>query len=134
MVLAGMQAILGTLYREGLVVNLSAWLPKRCRDSIISEAEEVLREQLRDPERVDLAMAESGVTMEAIRLILKTLVPQRGWKASLVKVVAARKDTNAVMQQLLPIWGTPGSGGHFVSSIRLLQLLLPQYVADMRER
>lgn len=131
---AGMRAILTALYRSGVVADLPSWLPKRCRETITSGAEEQIKEQLQDAERVDLAMTEAGVTFEAIKKILRILVPQRGWKAGINKVVTARKETVGVMQQLLPIWETPASEGHFVSSVRLLQLLLPFYVAHVKDR
>lgn len=129
-----MHYIFTALYRAGIVADLASWLPKRCLENIGRGVEEKLKEQLRDAERVDLAMTESGVPYEAMRRILMTLVPQRGLKASINSIVSARKETVAVMQQLLPIWETPASEGHFVSSVRLLQLLLPCYVANVKDQ
>lgn len=38
------------------------------------------------------------------------------------------------MQALLPIWKTPGGSGHYVSVTRLLELILPSMVKEMKKR
>jgi hypothetical protein len=131
---AGMLIILTALCNNGVISDLASWIPTSCCETIRAGALEQLKQQLQDAERVDLAMTEAGVTFEAIRVILRTLVPQRGWKAGINKIVSARKDTVAVMQQLLPIWETPASEGHFISAARLLQLMLTFYVAQIKDR
>lgn len=38
------------------------------------------------------------------------------------------------MQAYLPIWKTPGGNGHYVSVIRLLELIIPTFVKKLKEK
>eukprot|EP00245_Coleochaete_scutata_P010491 TRINITY_DN367_c0_g2_i1.p1 TRINITY_DN367_c0_g2~~TRINITY_DN367_c0_g2_i1.p1 ORF type:complete len:404 (-),score=81.55 TRINITY_DN367_c0_g2_i1:980-2191(-) len=127
----GMKAILTRARRRGKVRNLLTWLPDKDLDSFTKQQIDPLKQFIGDPNKFATAQQKAGLSCIEAHTFAKALLPQgRGWRPHISTVVNARKTKDEEMQQLMPVWGTPGKDGHYVSLKRLLQLIIPWYCAQ----
>eukprot|EP00245_Coleochaete_scutata_P010681 TRINITY_DN3809_c0_g1_i1.p1 TRINITY_DN3809_c0_g1~~TRINITY_DN3809_c0_g1_i1.p1 ORF type:complete len:156 (-),score=17.66 TRINITY_DN3809_c0_g1_i1:209-628(-) len=109
------------------------WVPLKSKQMLEKQASDLVKSHVNDPHRVARAQEKAGITIEAINVVLKEVLPEgRGWRPTAARVIQARKTRTSTMQRVLPIWGTAGEG-HFVSLKRQLQLLMPFYCAQVED-
>eukprot|EP00245_Coleochaete_scutata_P004332 TRINITY_DN1675_c0_g1_i5.p1 TRINITY_DN1675_c0_g1~~TRINITY_DN1675_c0_g1_i5.p1 ORF type:complete len:313 (-),score=55.03 TRINITY_DN1675_c0_g1_i5:1934-2872(-) len=105
----GMKEVMTRAMARGEPFDVSDWLPDKMRHRLEKENIEKVNQHVSDPERVAAALDAGPVTYGKLTNVLAVLLPEgRGWRPATSRIVDARKKTTATMQDILPIWVTPG--------------------------
>eukprot|EP00245_Coleochaete_scutata_P002834 TRINITY_DN1398_c0_g3_i1.p1 TRINITY_DN1398_c0_g3~~TRINITY_DN1398_c0_g3_i1.p1 ORF type:complete len:421 (+),score=80.69 TRINITY_DN1398_c0_g3_i1:273-1535(+) len=130
---AVMRDILTRSVGKGMPYDPIDWVPLKSKQQMERQTKESIQIYVNDPQRVARAQEKAGNTLGAVNIVLKEVLPEgRGWRPSATKLIAAKRTRTDTMQRVLPIWAWTGEG-HFVSFMRLLQLILPYYCAQVED-